>query len=170
MQAFAPSMRAKKRGTFCFLTSVAGQNRITNRSSLQCGQGGDYQFHAMCRQRLGLPTAFASTPYRQGWSRHHSNRSVWQAWKENSPEIDRLMKNGPNKKSALSLHWAGWQEPEDIAAAIAFLASDRAKTSPDKRSMSMGGNACTRESRSEKTSDENRFAAWCRSFSISRLR
>jgi NAD(P)-dependent dehydrogenase (short-subunit alcohol dehydrogenase family) len=56
------------------------------------------------------------------------NRSVWQAWFEQTPETERLSYEDWTHKKIQSIVPLGrWQTSEDIAAMIVFLSSDRAK-------------------------------------------
>ena len=56
------------------------------------------------------------------------NRSVWQAWHDQTPAAERLSYDEWSAKKIEAVVPLGrWQTPEDIAAMIVFLSSQRAE-------------------------------------------
>ncbi len=55
------------------------------------------------------------------------NQSVWQAWRQSSPENTLSYDEWAGRKIGQIAPLGRWQEPEDVAALICFLASERAK-------------------------------------------
>ena len=55
------------------------------------------------------------------------NRSVWQAWHDQAPPAERLSyEEWSDRKIKAVVPLGRWQAPEDVAAMIVFLSSDRA--------------------------------------------
>jgi NAD(P)-dependent dehydrogenase (short-subunit alcohol dehydrogenase family) len=56
------------------------------------------------------------------------SRSVWQAWYEQAAEADRLNYEEWTERKIRALVPLGrWQSPDDVAAMIVFLSSERAR-------------------------------------------
>jgi 2-hydroxycyclohexanecarboxyl-CoA dehydrogenase len=55
------------------------------------------------------------------------NRSVWQAWYDQTPAAERLdYEEWSDRKIKAVVPLGRWQTPEDVAAMIVFLSSERA--------------------------------------------
>jgi NAD(P)-dependent dehydrogenase (short-subunit alcohol dehydrogenase family) len=124
--ALAPAFVTAKRGTFVFLASVAGQIGSPTDPPYSASKAANINF-AQCMARDLAPHGVRVNTVCPGMVRTPLNRSVWQAWHDRQPPNERLSYEewaGSKIKAVTPL--GRWQEPEDVAAIIAFLSSDRA--------------------------------------------
>ena len=124
--AIAPSMIENKSGTLIFLASVAGQIGSQTDPPYSASKAANINF-SQCLAKDLAPHGIRVNTLCPGMVRTPLNRSVWQAWFDQTPEPDRLTYEvwADNKiKSIVPLR--KWQTPADIANMIVFLSSDRA--------------------------------------------
>ena len=124
--ALAPRMVEAKRGTFVFLASVAGQIGSPTDPPYSASKAANINF-AQCMAKDLAKYGVRVNTVCPGMVQTPLNRAVWQAWHDQTPDAERLSYD----------EWAGrkvqdvvplgkWQTPDDIAAMIVFLSSDRA--------------------------------------------
>lgn len=124
--AFVPHMLPARRGTFCFLSSVAGQIGSQTDPPYSAAKAGLINF-AQCAAKDLAPYNIRVNVVCPGMVRTPLNESVWQAWRNQSPENQWTYDEWAERKIRQIAPLGRWQEPADVAAAIVFLASRRAK-------------------------------------------
>jgi 2-hydroxycyclohexanecarboxyl-CoA dehydrogenase len=125
--AFAPEMAEAKAGTILFLGSVAGQIGSPTDPPYSASKAGLINF-SQCAARDLAPFGVRVNTLCPGMVRTGLNRAVWQAWADRQPEGSRLTyESWTAEKIRRMVPLGRWQEPEDIAAMAAFLASPRAR-------------------------------------------
>ena len=125
--AVTPHFIEAGQGTFVFLASVAGQIGSQTDPPYSASKAANINF-AQCMAKDLAPHGIRVNTVCPGMVQTPLNRAVWEAWHDRTPAADRLSYEewGANKiKSIVPLR--RWQTPEDIAAMIVFLSSDRAK-------------------------------------------
>jgi 2-hydroxycyclohexanecarboxyl-CoA dehydrogenase len=125
--AAAPYFVEHKRGTFVFLASVAGQIGSQTDPPYSASKAANINF-AQCMAKDLAQHGVRVNTVCPGMVQTPLNRSVWQAWHDQTPVAERLDYEawaGIKIKAIVPL--GRWQTPEDIAAMIVFLSSDRAK-------------------------------------------
>lgn len=124
--ALAPAMVAAKRGTFVFLASVAGQIGSQTDPPYSASKAANINF-AQCLAKDLAPHGVRVNTVCPGMVKTPLNRSVWQAWHDRTPEAERLSYDEwAERKIRAVVPLGRWQTPEDIAAMLVFLSSDRA--------------------------------------------
>ena len=123
----APVLSAKQYGSFVFLASVAGQIGSQTDPPYSASKAANINFAQCMAKDLAKHNVRVNTVC-PGMVQTPLNRSVWQAWFEQTPEPERLSYEDWTHKKIQSIVPLGrWQTSEDIAAMIVFLSSDRAK-------------------------------------------
>lgn len=124
--AVAGPLTAKRRGSFVSVASVAGQMGSQTDPPYSASKAANINF-AQCMAKDWAPHGVRVNTVCPGMVQTPLNRSVWQAWHDQSPEAERLTYEewaGRKVRSVIPL--GRWQTPEDVAAMIVFLSSDRA--------------------------------------------
>jgi NAD(P)-dependent dehydrogenase (short-subunit alcohol dehydrogenase family) len=124
--ALAPRMVEAKRGTFVFLASVAGQIGSPTDPPYSASKAANINFAQCMAKDLATHGVRVNTVC-PGMVQTPLNRAVWQAWHDQAPEAARLSYDewaGRKVRDVVPL--GRWQTPDDIAAMIVFLSSDRA--------------------------------------------
>lgn len=125
--AIAPVLMQQRSGTLTLLASVAGQMGSQTDPPYSASKAANINF-MQCMAKDLAPFNVRVNAVNPGMVQTDLNRSVWQAWHDQQP---------PNERRSYE-DWAGdkvrkvvplgrWQTPDDIAAAIAFLISPRAR-------------------------------------------
>lgn len=125
--AFSPRMRERKSGAFVFLSSVAGQIGSQTDPPYSAAKAANINF-AQCMAKDLAPHHVRVNTICPGMVQTPLNRSVWQAWHDQQPVEARLSYEdwaGSKIRSIVPL--GRWQTPEDVAAMIVFLTSERAR-------------------------------------------
>lgn len=123
----APALISKRYGSFVFLASVAGQIGSQTDPPYSASKAANINFAQCMAKDLARYNVRVNTVC-PGMVQTPLNRSVWQAWFEQTPEPERLSYEDWTHKKIQSIVPLGrWQTSEDIAAMIVFLSSDRAK-------------------------------------------
>ena len=125
--AFAPRMRERKSGSFVFLSSVAGQIGSQTDPPYSAAKAANINF-AQCMAKDLAPHNVRVNTVCPGMVQTPLNRSVWQAWHDQQPPDDRLCyEDWASAKIRSIVPLGRWQTPEDVAAMIVFLSSERAR-------------------------------------------
>ncbi len=124
--AAAPLMVAAGRGTFVFIASVAGQIGSPTDPPYSASKAANINFAQCMAKDLARHGVRVNTVC-PGMVRTALNQSVWRSWHDQTPEADRLSYDEWSARKIESVVPLGrWQTPEDVAAMIVFLSSDRA--------------------------------------------
>lgn len=122
-----PVLTANRYGSFVFLASVAGQIGSQTDPPYSASKAANINFAQCMAKDLAKHNVRVNTVC-PGMVQTPLNRSVWQAWHEQTPEPERLTYEDWTHKKIQSIVPLGrWQTCEDIGAMIVFLSSDRAK-------------------------------------------
>ena len=125
--AVTPHMIESRRGTFVFLASVAGQIGSQTDPPYSASKAANINFAQCMAKDLACHGIRVNTVC-PGMVQTSLNRSVWQAWYDQASEVDRLSyEEWTERKIRAVVPLGRWQSPEDIAAMIVFLSSDRAQ-------------------------------------------
>jgi NAD(P)-dependent dehydrogenase (short-subunit alcohol dehydrogenase family) len=125
--AATPAMVAAGRGTFVFLASVAGQIGSPTDPPYSASKAANINF-AQCMAKDLAGHGVRVNTVCPGMVRTALNRSVWEAWYDQTPEAKRLSyEEWSDRKIKAVVPLGRWQTPEDIAAMIVFLSSERAE-------------------------------------------
>ena len=124
--AFAPGLAEQRSGTMLFLASVAGQIGSQTDPPYSASKAGLINF-AQCAAKDLAPYGVRVNSLCPGMVKTPLNRSVWEAWsKRQPPEARQDYESWTAEKIAKLVPLNRWQTPEDIAAMVVFLASERA--------------------------------------------
>jgi 2-hydroxycyclohexanecarboxyl-CoA dehydrogenase len=124
--AITPSMVKRQRGTMVFLASVAGQIGSQTDPPYSASKAANINF-SQCLAKDLAPHRIRVNTVCPGMVSTPLNRSVWQAWYDQTAESERLSyEDWSAKKIQAVVPLRAWQLPEDIANMIIFLSSDRA--------------------------------------------
>jgi NAD(P)-dependent dehydrogenase (short-subunit alcohol dehydrogenase family) len=124
--AFAPILAEQRSGTMLFLASVAGQIGSQTDPPYSASKAGLINF-AQCAAKDLAPSGVRVNSLCPGMVKTPLNRSVWQAWADRqAPEARVDYESWTAEKIAKLVPLNRWQTPEDIAAMVVFLASERA--------------------------------------------
>ena len=124
--AVAPGMRSRRLGTIAFIGSVAGQIGSSTDPPYSAGKAANINF-AQCMARDLAPFGVRVNIVNPGMVQTPLNRSVWQAWSQQQSLDEQLTYDDwARKKIESVVPLRRWQSPEDIAAMVTFLCSDRA--------------------------------------------
>lgn len=124
--AFVPQLLEQKSGTFCFVASVAGQIGSQTDPPYSAAKAGLINF-VQCAAKDLAEHNIRANAVSPGMVKTSMNRQVWQAWRDASVENDLDYDAWAESKIKLVSPLGRWQTNEDIAEAICFLASERAK-------------------------------------------
>jgi 2-hydroxycyclohexanecarboxyl-CoA dehydrogenase len=124
--AIAPHMIDNEKGTLIFLASVAGQIGSQTDPPYSASKAANINFSQCLAKDLAKHKIRVNTIC-PGMVRTPLNRSVWQAWFDQTPSTERLSyEEWTDRKIRAVVPLQTWQEPADIANMIVFLSSDRA--------------------------------------------
>lgn len=124
--SIAPHMVDRKSGSMVFLASVAGQIGSQTDPPYSASKAANINF-AQCMAKDLAPHGIRVNTVCPGMVRTPLNRSVWQAWYDQTPEKDRLdYEEWSARKIAAVVPLRKFQTPEDIADMVVFLSSSRA--------------------------------------------
>jgi NAD(P)-dependent dehydrogenase (short-subunit alcohol dehydrogenase family) len=125
--AFAPALVRARSGTMLFLASVAGQIGSQTDPPYSASKAAVINF-AQCAAKDLAPYGVRVNALCPGMVRTALNRSVWEAWQRQQPEGQRQSyEDWAGEKVRRVVPLGRWQEPEDVAAMVVFLASERAR-------------------------------------------
>ena len=125
--AFAPRMQERKSGAFVFLASVAGQIGSQTDPPYSAAKAASINF-AQCMAKDLAKDNVRVNSVCPGMVQTPLNRSVWKAWHDQQPAESRLSYDEWASSKIRSIVPLGrWQTPEDIAAMIVFLTSEKAR-------------------------------------------
>jgi NAD(P)-dependent dehydrogenase (short-subunit alcohol dehydrogenase family) len=125
--AATPALVAAGRGTFVFLASVAGQIGSQTDPPYSATKAANINF-AQCMAKDLARHGIRVNTVSPGMVQTLLNRSVWQAWHDQTPAAERVTYEEWSDHKIKSVVPLGrWQTPEDIAAMIVFLSSERAR-------------------------------------------
>jgi len=124
--AVAPHMVEQQRGTMVFLASVAGQIGSQTDPPYSASKAANINFAQCLAKDLAQHGVRVNTVC-PGMVRTPLNRSVWQAWHDQTPEFERLdYEEWSARKIAAVVPLRKFQSSEDIADMVVFLSSARA--------------------------------------------
>jgi 2-hydroxycyclohexanecarboxyl-CoA dehydrogenase len=124
--AVAPQLVERQSGTMIFLASVAGQIGSQTDPPYSASKAANINF-AQCMAKDLAPHGVRVNTVCPGMVRTPLNRSVWQAWFDQTPAADRLdYEEWSARKIAAVVPLRKFQTPEDIADMVVFLSSQRA--------------------------------------------
>jgi NAD(P)-dependent dehydrogenase (short-subunit alcohol dehydrogenase family) len=124
--AVAPRMAERGRGSLVFLASVAGQIGSQTDPPYSASKAAVINF-AQCLAKDLAPRGVRVNTVCPGMVQTPLNREVWRAWWEQAAEGERLdYEAWAGRKIRQVVPLGRWQTPDDVAAMIVFLASDRA--------------------------------------------
>lgn len=126
-QSLAPAMVQRRRGSFLFLTSVAGQIGSQTDPPYSASKAGLINFMQCTAKDLACygVRANALSP---GMVKTGLNRSVWQWSQQRLPEPERVdYETWAEEKIRKVAPLGRWQQPAEFAAMAVYLASDYAK-------------------------------------------
>lgn len=125
--AVTPMMVPLNRGTMIFISSVAGQIGSQTDPPYSASKAANINF-AQCMAKDLAKYGIRVNTVCPGMVQTPLNRSVWQAWFDQTPEADRLTyEEWTDNKIRAIVPLGRWQTPDDIASMIVFLSSERAK-------------------------------------------
>ena len=124
--AFAPAMIEAKRGTFLFLSSVAGQIGSQTDPPYSASKAALINF-AQCAAKDLAPHGVRVNTICPGMIQTDLNRAVFEAWNRQQPvEKRRTYEDWAGEKVERVVPLRRWQTAADIANMAVFLASDLA--------------------------------------------
>jgi len=121
--AFVPLLLAQRRGSLCFLSSVAGQIGSPTDPPYSAAKAAVLNF-TQCAARDLAGHGIRANAICPGMVATELNRSVWRAWQARTPDaaaVDHETWAAEKMRRVTPL--ARWQTAEDVAAAAVFLAS-----------------------------------------------
>ena len=125
--AIAPVFMAQRSGTLTLLASVAGQIGSQTDPPYSASKAANINFMQCMAKDLAAYDVRVNA-VNPGMVQTDLNRSVWQAWHDQQPpEARRSYEEWAGEKVSKVIPLGRWQTPQDIAAAIAFLISPRAR-------------------------------------------
>lgn len=124
--AVTPTLVDAKKGSVCIIGSVAGQIGSQTDPPYSASKAANINF-AQCLAKDLAPHNIRVNTVCPGMVQTPLNRSVWQAWFDQTPEAERLdYEVWADRKIRSVVPLQRWQTPEDIANMVVFLASERA--------------------------------------------
>jgi 2-hydroxycyclohexanecarboxyl-CoA dehydrogenase len=121
--AFVPYLLDQRRGSFCFLSSVAGQIGSPTDPPYSAAKAAVLNF-TQCAARDLAPHGLRANALCPGMVSTALNRSVWRAWQARTPEAAEVdHETWAVEKMRRVTPLGRWQTPADVAAAAVFLAS-----------------------------------------------
>ncbi len=125
--AFAPAMTEARSGTMLFIASVAGQIGSQTDPPYSASKAGLINF-AQCAAKDLAPFGVRVNSVCPGMVKTALNRAVYESWAARQPEgTPSTYDEWADDKIKKLVPLGRWQEPDDIAAMVVFLASSRAK-------------------------------------------
>ncbi len=125
--AVAPGMMARRDGTILSVASVAGQIGSQTDPPYSASKAAAINF-AQCLAKDLAPYGVRVNTVCPGMVQTPLNRGVWQAWHDQQPpEKRRDYEDWAAEKIRQVVPLGRWQQPEDIAAMLVFLSSNRAR-------------------------------------------
>lgn len=124
--AFVPLMLPRRRGTLCFVASVAGQIGSQTDPPYSAAKAGLINF-AQCAAKDLAPYNIRVNAVSPGMVKTPMNRQVWEAWRKRSAENLQSYDEWAEAKIKQTTPLGRWQSEEDVAGAIYFLASEQAR-------------------------------------------
>lgn len=125
--AFVPYLLPQRRGSFCFLSSVAGQIGSPTDPPYSAAKAAVLNFTQCAARDLG-EHGIRANAICPGMVKTGLNRSVWEAWRARTSEPARVdYETWAAEKIRRVSPLGRWQTAEDIAAAAVFLASPLAE-------------------------------------------
>jgi NAD(P)-dependent dehydrogenase (short-subunit alcohol dehydrogenase family) len=125
--AFAPALVRARAGTMLLLASVAGQIGSQTDPPYSASKAAVLNF-AQCAAKDLAPYGVRVNALCPGMVRTALNRAVWEAWQRQQPEgAGQPYEEWAGEKVRRVVPLGRWQEPEDVAAMVVFLASERAR-------------------------------------------
>lgn len=124
--AFAPPMIAARRGTFLFISSIAGQIGSPSDPPYSAAKAGLINFSQCAAKDLAEYNVRVNCIC-PGMIKTELNQSVWAAWRARQPEGAQSYDDWAAEKIRRNVPLNRWQDAEDVAALAVFLASARAK-------------------------------------------
>jgi 2-hydroxycyclohexanecarboxyl-CoA dehydrogenase len=124
--ALTPHMIPNGKGSFVFLASVAGQIGSQTDPPYSASKAANINF-AQCMAKDLAPHGIRVNTVCPGMVQTALNRSVWQAWYDQTPDAERLdYGEWAERKIRAVVPLGRWQSAQDVASMIVFLSSDRA--------------------------------------------
>jgi 2-hydroxycyclohexanecarboxyl-CoA dehydrogenase len=121
--AFVPYLLPQRRGSFCFLSSVAGQIGSPTDPPYSAAKAAVLNF-TQCAARDLAEHGIRANAICPGMVKTELNQSVWEAWRARTPEAARVdYERWAAEKIRRVAPLGRWQTAEDVAAAAVFLAS-----------------------------------------------
>jgi len=125
--AVAPTMVERKRGTFIFIASIAGQIGSPTDPPYSASKAANINFAQCMAKDLAKHDVRVNTIC-PGMVQTPLNKNVWRAWHDaQPPELRRPYEEWAGDKVKNLVPLGRWQRPEDIADMVVFLSSDRAR-------------------------------------------
>jgi 2-hydroxycyclohexanecarboxyl-CoA dehydrogenase len=125
--AFAPALVKAQSGTMLFISSVAGQIGSQTDPPYSASKAALINF-AQCAAKDLAPYNVRVNTLCPGMVKTVLNRAVWEAWRRQQPEDQRQSYDDwADDKIRRLVPLGRWQEPEDMAAMVVFLASERGR-------------------------------------------
>jgi NAD(P)-dependent dehydrogenase (short-subunit alcohol dehydrogenase family) len=125
--AFAPELVAARSGTMLFIASIAGQIGSQTDPPYSASKAAVINFMQCCAKDLA-PFGVRVNALCPGMVKTELNRSVWAAWAaRQKPEERQDYEAWAGEKIRRMVPLGRWQEQEDVAAMVVFLASKSAK-------------------------------------------
>jgi NAD(P)-dependent dehydrogenase (short-subunit alcohol dehydrogenase family) len=125
-QVAAPAMQQRRSGVMTFLSSVAGQMGSQTDPPYSASKAANINF-AQCMAKDLAPFNVRVNSVCPGMVKTPLNESVWRSWHDQQPADQRMSyEDWAADKISRVVPLNRWQTPEDIAAMIVFLSSQRA--------------------------------------------
>jgi 2-hydroxycyclohexanecarboxyl-CoA dehydrogenase len=124
--ATAPPMRARRRGVYAMISSVAGQIGSPTDPPYSASKAAMINFAQVMARDLA-PHGVRVNTVCPGMVQTPLNRSVWAAWNARQPaDQKRAYRDWAGDKVQQVIPLQRWQQPEDIASMVDFLCSEAA--------------------------------------------
>jgi NAD(P)-dependent dehydrogenase (short-subunit alcohol dehydrogenase family) len=121
--AFVPALLEQRRGSFCFLSSVAGQIGSPTDPPYSAAKAAVLNF-TQCAARDLAEYGIRANALCPGMVATELNRSVWQAWRARTPDAAHVdHETWAAEKMRRVTPLGRWQTSADVAGAVVFLAS-----------------------------------------------
>jgi NAD(P)-dependent dehydrogenase (short-subunit alcohol dehydrogenase family) len=125
--AFAPHLVAARSGTMLFIASIAGQIGSQTDPPYSASKAAVINFMQCCAKDLA-PYGVRVNAVSPGMVKTELNQSVWAAWAaRQKPEDRRSYEEWAGDKIKRLVPLGRWQEQDDVAAMVVFLASKKSK-------------------------------------------
>jgi 2-hydroxycyclohexanecarboxyl-CoA dehydrogenase len=123
--AIAPRLVERQSGTMVFVASVAGQIGSQTDPPYSASKAANINFAQCIAKDLAAKGVRVNTVC-PGMVQTPLNRSVWQAWHDQTPPAEQLSYDEwAQRKIRAVVPLGQWQTPQAIADMIVFLSSDR---------------------------------------------